>query len=50
MNWRLEICTIAQKWMTLNENVKKEEKKRKGREKDEENKKDKNKKIKLTSL
>ena len=23
---RLEICTIAKKWMTMNENVKKEEK------------------------
>ena len=37
MSWRLEIWTIVQKWMTMNENVKKEEKKRKGREKDEEN-------------
>ena len=39
MSQRLEIWTIVQKWMTMNENVKKEEKKRKGREKDEENKK-----------
>ena len=39
MSQRLEICTIAQKWVTMNENVKKEKKKRKGREKDEENKK-----------
>ena len=31
--------------MTTNENVKKEEKKRKGREKDEENEKDENKKL-----
>ena len=42
---RLEIWTIAQNWMTMNENVKKEEKKRKGREKDEENEKDENKKL-----
>ena len=27
MSQRLEIRTIAQKWMTMNENVKKEEKK-----------------------
>ena len=27
MSQRLEIWTIAQKWMTMNENVKKEEKK-----------------------
>ena len=45
MSQRLEIWTIAQKWMTMNENVKKEEKKRKGREKDEENEKDENKKL-----
>ena len=32
MSYRLEIWTIAQKWMTMNENVKKEEKKN---EKDE---------------
>ena len=32
MSQRLEIWTIAQKWMTMNENVKKEEKKN---EKDE---------------
>ena len=37
--------TIAQKGMTMNENVKKEEKNRKGREKDEENEKDENKKL-----
>ena len=41
MRQRLGIWTIAQKWMTINENVKKEEKK--GREKDEE--KDENKKL-----
>ena len=28
MSQRLEISTIAQKWMTTNENVKKEEKKK----------------------
>ena len=33
MSQRLEISTIAQKWMTMNENEKKEEKK----EKDEKN-------------
>ena len=38
MNWRLEIWTIAQKWMTMCENVKKEG------ENDEENEKDENKK------
>ena len=38
MSQRLEIWTIAQKQMIMNENVKKEEEKRKGREKDEENK------------
>ena len=32
MSQRLEIWIIAQKWMTINENVKKEEKKRKGGE------------------
>ena len=42
MSCRLEIWTIAQKWMTMNENVKKE---RKGREKDEKNEKDENKKL-----
>ena len=26
MSQRLEICTISQKWMTMNENMKKEEK------------------------
>ena len=46
MSQRLEIWTMAQKWMTMNENVKKEEKKRKGREKDEENEKDENRKLK----
>ena len=45
MSKRLGIWILAQKWMTMNENVKKEEKKRKGREKDEENEKDENKKI-----
>ena len=44
MSQRLEIWIIAQKWMTMNENVKKE-KKRKGREKDEENEKGENKKL-----
>ena len=44
MSYRLEIWTIAEKWMTMIENVKKEEKKRKGREKDEENEKTKAKK------
>ena len=42
---RLEIRSIAQKWVTMNESVKKVDKKRKGGEKDEENEKDKNKKI-----
>ena len=37
MSQRLEIWTIAQNQMTMNENLKKEEIKRKGREKDEEN-------------
>ena len=46
MSQRLEIYTIAQKWMTMNEIVKKEgKKKRKAREKDEENEKDENKKL-----
>ena len=47
MSQRLEIWTIAQKWMTMNENIKKRRKKktRKGREKDEENEKDENKKL-----
>ena len=45
MSQKLEIWTIAQKWMTMNENVKKEKKKRKGRETDEENEKDENKKL-----
>ena len=41
MSYRIEIWTIAQKWMTMNENVKKEEKKkRKGQEKDKKNEKD----------
>ena len=44
MSQRLEIWTIAQKWMTMDENVKKEEKQRKGEKKDEENEKDENKK------
>ena len=44
MRQRLEIWTIAQKWMTMYENVKKQEKHRKGREEDEENEKDENKK------
>ena len=41
MSQRPEIWTIAQKWMTMNENVKKEEEKRKGQE----NEKDENKKL-----
>ena len=45
MSYRLEICTIAQKWITMNENVKKEEKNEKDEEKDEENEKDENKKL-----
>ena len=45
MRQRLEVWTNAQKWMTMNQNVKKEEKKRKERKKDEVNKKDKNKKL-----
>ena len=48
MSQRLEIWTIAQKWMTMNENVRKKRKKRKAREKDEGNEKDENKNIKLT--
>ena len=44
MSQSLEIWTISQKWMTMNKNVKKEEK-RKGWEKDEENEKDENKKL-----
>ena len=43
MSQRLEVWTIAQKWMAMNENVKKEERKPKGREKDGENEKDENK-------
>ena len=45
MSQRLEIWIIAQKWMTMNENLKKKRKKRKGREKDEENENDENKKL-----
>ena len=45
MSQRLEIWTLAQKWMTMNENVIEEEKKRKGREKDDESEKDENKKL-----
>ena len=46
MSQRLEIWTIAPKWMTMNENVKKRRKKnRKGREKEEGNEKDGNKKL-----
>ena len=45
MSQRLEIWTIVQKWMTINENVKKEEKEQNRREKDEENEKDENKKL-----
>ena len=45
MSQRLEIWTVAQKWMTMVENVKKEEKQRKGEEKDEKNEKDENKKL-----
>ena len=44
MSQRLEIWTIAQKWMIMNENVEKELKNLKGQEKDEENEKDENKK------
>ena len=47
MSQRLEIWTIAQKWMTMNENGIKEEKK-KGRKKNEENEKDENKKLKTS--
>ena len=42
MSQRLEIWTIAQKWMTIYKNVKREEKQRKGEEKEEENEKDEN--------
>ena len=45
MSQRLEICIIAQKWMTMNESVRKEDKKRKGRQKDEDNQKDEIKKL-----
>ena len=45
MSQRLEIWIIAQKWMTMNTDVKKEGKKRKGRGKDEESEKDENKKL-----
>ena len=44
MSQILEIWTIAQKWMIMNENVEKELKNLKGQEKDEENEKDENKK------
>ena len=47
MSQRLEIWTIAQKWMTVNENLKKRRKKRKGQEEDEENEKDEDKKLNL---
>ena len=43
MSQKLENWTIAQKSMTMNGNVKKEEKRRKGREKDEKTKKTKTK-------
>ena len=45
MSQRFDIWIIAQKWMAMNENVKKEGKNRKRREKDEENEKDENKKL-----
>ena len=41
MSQRLEIWNIAQKWMTINENVKKKKKKKKN-EKDEKKTKTKN--------
>ena len=44
MSQRLEFQIITQKWMTMDENVKIEEKKQKGGEKDEEKGKDENKK------
>ena len=44
MSQRLQIWSIAQKWMIMNENVKKRRKKRKGGEKDKENEKYENKK------
>ena len=43
MNRNALMFRALQKWMTMDENVKKEEKKGKGQEKDEENEKDKNK-------
>ena len=45
MSQRIEIWTTPKKWMTMNENVKKEERKGNGREKDEENEKDENQKL-----
>ena len=48
MSQRLEIWIIAQKWMTMNENVEKEEKNKKDERKMKKMKKTK-KKIKLTS-
>ena len=43
MNQRLEIWIIAQKWMTMNENVRKRRKKQKGGEKDEKKEEEENK-------
>ena len=45
MSQRFEIWTIAQKWMTLNKNVKRRRKNQKRQEKDEKNEKDENKKL-----
>ena len=45
MSQRPGISTLAQKWVTMHENVKREEKRRKGRERDEENEKDEIKKL-----
>ena len=45
MSQKLEIWTIAQKWITMSENMKKEGKKRKGGEKDEKNEKRRKQKI-----
>ena len=48
MSQKLEIWTTAQKWMTMKENVKKEEKTEKDERKMKKTKKNENKKIKLT--
>ena len=45
MSQRLEIWSIAQKWMTMNENVNKEEKNEKDKRKMKKMKKDENKKF-----